>query len=806
MKPTLLQTLRRALAALALITGTLAATAATTSGVIATDETWSGTVSLTGDVTVATNATLTVLPGTVVRCDARVDTPPGGPNPSRTELIVNGTLVADGTAAAPITFTSWPAAPTDAPLPGDWGGIHLNHATRSSVLRHCVVEYATDGLRVAGASPTLDHLVFRSHQGNAIVAVKPVQITRSSFTACPVGIDNQGAPSLALADCEFRSLGDGILVGGFQTGTITATRCTFDLSQRGMNLGFDGTGKGGFRIGDCLFRSNSVAGIRAAWGWIDTCSISNSVFEANGVGFSRGHAQGLRVVDSTFRRSGAEGINVENGTPGPLQLVRTSVLDSGGTGISSNSDCELEACEIRGNGIGVHVNTLTAQNCTILNNRGVGLIFNGLGEAGIHGCVIQNNAVGLQPGGAVPDGRISSNHIASNGTLDVSMNTLGVVYAPDNYWGPITTAELESGVRNLTRIRDSRDDGNLGPVVISSWLKTWPPCNEDTTITGQPQDQVAALGGTATFSVVAAGRSLQYQWRTGTTALAGRTGPQLVLDPVQSSQARTDYNVVVTGDCGSATSRLASLTVLLPPAFTVHPADQVLPVGATARWRVAATGSSPLQYRWQRDGVDLVNGGRISGVTTTDLVITGIQAGDAGNYRCVASNAAASVPSNPGRLELILPPVIAQGPASMVVAPGSPATFSATVTGVQLSYQWLFNGAPIPGATGPTLSIPEADAAEVGKYTVRVSNPASPQGVTSKAASLGLETVETCAVITLTGPLGVRYRIEWSEPLAPDSWQVLTEVTLSESPHAVVDFESSHARKRFYRTVVVEAP
>jgi hypothetical protein len=51
------------------------------------------------------------------------------------------------------------------------------------------------------------------------------------------------------------------------------------------------------------------------------------------------------------------------------------------------------------------------------------------------------------------------------------------------------------------------------------------------------------------------------------------------------------------------------------------------------------------------------------------------------------------------------------------------ATFSVTATGPgPLSYQWLFNGAPIPGATGSILTLTGIEVAQAGLYSVVVLN------------------------------------------------------------------------------------
>lgn len=120
-----------------------------TSGVLTEDTTWSGTVNVLGDVTVPEGITLTVEPGTVVRFAARSDKESSGDNSTLTELIINGALIAKGTADNMITFTS---ELIEYPQPRDWLGIlfikhndPLKH-TVNSVIDHCIVEYAREGI------------------------------------------------------------------------------------------------------------------------------------------------------------------------------------------------------------------------------------------------------------------------------------------------------------------------------------------------------------------------------------------------------------------------------------------------------------------------------------------------------------------------------------------------------------------------------------------------------------------------------------------------------------------------------------
>jgi len=82
-----------------------------------------------------------------------------------------------------------------------------------------------------------------------------------------------------------------------------------------------------------------------------------------------------------------------------------------------------------------------------------------------------------------------------------------------------------------------------------------------------------------------------------------------------------------------------------------------------------------------------------------------------------------------------LAPVILSNPASLSLAGGQSATFTASATGISApSYQWYANGTNIPGATAATYTIPAAYAGNAGTYYVVASNAAG--SVASAAATL----------------------------------------------------------------------
>ncbi len=77
---------------------------------------------------------------------------------------------------------------------------------------------------------------------------------------------------------------------------------------------------------------------------------------------------------------------------------------------------------------------------------------------------------------------------------------------------------------------------------------------------------------------------------------------------------------------------------------------------------------------------------------------------------------------NPGQ-EINGAPFIVTPPQSTSVVLGGTANFTATVSGTSpFTYQWRRNGTPIPGATGPGLTLSNVQTNQAGIYTLRVDN------------------------------------------------------------------------------------
>ena len=123
-------------------------------------------------------------------------------------------------------------------------------------------------------------------------------------------------------------------------------------------------------------------------------------------------------------------------------------------------------------------------------------------------------------------------------------------------------------------------------------------------------------------------------------------------------------------------------TAAQPPSFVSLPASVVLYPRRNAVFTVTAGGTPPFNYRWQKNGVDLTDGGNISGSTTATLTISDVSAADVNSYNVILSNAGGSTNS-----------AAAQATTLAVLEAPAPGSFAESVMTNQPLAYWRFGEA-----------------------------------------------------------------------------------------------------------------
>jgi hypothetical protein len=327
-------------------------------------------------------------------------------------------------------------------------------------------------------------------------------------------------------------------------------------------------------------------------------------------------------------------------------------------------------------------------------------------------------------------------------SFSVSATGTGITYQWRRNSSNITNATTST----LTIASPAAGDAGTYDVVVTN------PCGSVTSnsatfvvntppaITSQPQSQSICVGQPVTFSVVATGTGISYQWLKNGVNISGATGTSYQIASVAAGDAGS-YTVTITGTCQpSATSSAATLTVRTPPAITTQPTAQTTCTGQSATFTVVATGTS-LTYQWRKGG------SAITGATNASYSINNATTGDAGSYDVVVSGACSpSVTSNAVALTVNQSPEITTQPTNQTVCVGQPVTFMVEATGQGLTYQWHKDGVDIAGATSASYSIPSVALSDAAGYDVIVNTTSGCASVTSNTAALNVNAAPTITV------------------------------------------------------------
>ncbi len=508
------------LCALGIVTAATIVSAATTSGSLTSNEIWSGTVTITGDVTVPSNVTLTIQPGTTVIFTAGSDDTGSGTHSTLSELIINGSLIAEGTDVAPIVFTS------SSGTAGDWGGIRASLGVTLSTfsLIYATIEYATIGVE------------FKVASGIQTISLANSTIHTTSDEALYIYGDNSAKITLDIHDnlieyCSDRGIhaqvtgsstqmsgsisnneihnnnGYGCYVystGGASSDTIIHGNTIYDNSYYGIYVILGSSGSSTATISENTLSNHSSYNIYCTLSsTYDTESFAyikdNIVSTGGGIYcYASRSTATTEITGNVVTQTNSNGIYYTSQD----YSYTTNTTISGNTcyGNSQNGIYVYAGSSttvyslIDGNTVynnsysGIQVNRYSSSTyaiCypTITRNIAYGntnpeIKVNSLGEAIIlHNTIKDNDSSNT---GCIylktSDGTlVNNNNIESNASsYGIELGNSQVVNAQYNYWGTNTTAEMNAGPNptNISAIYDDLDDTSLGTVDYQNWLSS----------------------------------------------------------------------------------------------------------------------------------------------------------------------------------------------------------------------------------------------------------------------------------------------------------------------------------------------
>lgn len=161
-----------------------------------------------------------------------------------------------------------------------------------------------------------------------------------------------------------------------------------------------------------------------------------------------------------------------------------------------------------------------------------------------------------------------------------------------------------------------------------------------------------------------------------------------------------------------------SFRISAAPEILVQPTNTTVYAGQTARFEVQGIGYPLPSYQWYFDGTPL------PGATNPLLELANVTRDQAGVYSVVLSNSVGAVVSSNALLlvETLAPQWITQ-PRDQKVFEGEEALFYGAVDAYPpATFQWLFEGEPLPVETNATVYLRNVALAQAGGYSLVVSN------------------------------------------------------------------------------------
>jgi Ig-like domain-containing protein len=556
------------------------------------------------------------------------------------------------------------------------------------------------------------------------------------------------------------------------------------------------------------------------------------------------------------------GANLPGETNVTLQLTNVQMTHSGMYNVVVVNDClsaSSQAAALVVTGATVTLTDSFADRVVLSESTGLGAASNVLAtlEAGepFHAGILGGKSVWM-------GWRAPTDGIVEFQTQGSDFDTLLALYSGTTLGNlTVVDADDDSGGFGTSKVRgrvtaDSEYavavDGYFGRSgrIVLGW--TFQVSSNAIAIETHPADRAVVFGSNATFTVGALGHGLGYEWLFNETTIVGAVSPSLIVSNAQAEHVGL-YSVRVTNQAGaSVVSRPARLEVVSAPApLSVDKLEQLggaslrlggiigvsagtigshilssansgsdpgetnhcAGLGGASRWLLIRTDSwGSMSINTEGSTVPTILAA-YTGVNPTNLQwhLVDCNRSQSNNVSSIRFDAQAGVEyslavdtlkgvTGTVRVNWSFGPP--QADHYRLANLGDPVSFDSKTTNGLTTYQWLLNGQPIINATNSAISVPNAQPASAGVYSITISNSLGVltrfQGVLNVAESiqLGWTPLGNGMALRLTGVESQALVLQESTDLL--QW---TTVWTNYIPNIPFDFvqQTGSPRGRFYR-------
>ena len=382
-------------------------------GILPIDTTWAQSDSpyyITGDVQIPSGVTLTIEPGVEIRYT-------GG-----YELLVQGVLIANGTAESPIVFTSTTPGTSSGATMLKFEGSDLDQIQ----INHVQMRYADKAIRIGDES---EHNQGGKNTGTLTVSNIEIEsanvLTDGYDTTAKLLLQHVTLNRVEVKGNYPRS--EPIEIDG---GTITASTIFSDSYNKGVTLK-------SITVTDSILKIGCCGG---NFKLIDSTIQNSNIVEGGG-----------SPVTGPLEISNSKLNNSPINLPAANIVINSSAIsyDSGIAVKFGNGVIDHSTITGRGDGVGLEV--------TGLNGYNIG------GSVTVSDSVISNNAVGIKINNA-NSVVIENTSFTANSSYNIENLSENEIAATANYWGTTDAAVIASS------IFDYFDDINYGAVEYSPML------------------------------------------------------------------------------------------------------------------------------------------------------------------------------------------------------------------------------------------------------------------------------------------------------------------------------------------------